>query len=94
MVCGDRTRGNSFKIKEGRFELDIRKKSFAVRMVRQWNRLPRNVVEALSLETRRARLDQALSNLTEQRMSLFFAGELDYMTYTDPFQLYIFYDSM
>ena len=63
MVCGDRTRGNSFKIKEGRFELDIRKKSFAVRMVRQWNRLPRNVVEALSLETFRVRLDPALDNL-------------------------------
>ena len=31
--------------------MDIRKKSFAVRMVRHWIQLPRDVVEALSLET-------------------------------------------
>jgi len=43
--------------------LDIRKKSLTVRVVRQWNRLPRNVVDALSLKTFKERLDQALGNL-------------------------------
>ena len=56
-------RGNSFKLKEGRFRLDIRKKFFPVRVVRPWHRFPREAVAAPSLEGFKARLDGALSNL-------------------------------
>ncbi|KFV17248.1 hypothetical protein N340_12105, partial [Tauraco erythrolophus] len=43
--------------------LDIRKKFFTLRVVRQWNRLPREVVDAPSLEVFKARLDEDLGNL-------------------------------
>ena len=62
-VCDEKTRGNGFKLKEMRFRLDIRNTSFTMRVVKHWNRLPRDVMEALSLEALKARLDQALSNL-------------------------------
>ena len=39
------------------------KKFFTMRMVRHWNRLPREAVDAPSLEVFKARLDGALSNL-------------------------------
>ncbi|KFR09259.1 hypothetical protein Y956_11933, partial [Nipponia nippon] len=54
---------NSFKLKDGRFGLDIREKFFTVRVLRHWNRLPREAVDAPSLEAFRARLDGALSIL-------------------------------
>ncbi|KFM13996.1 hypothetical protein AS27_12634, partial [Aptenodytes forsteri] len=54
---------SGFKLKEGRFRLDIRKKFFTVRVVRHCKRLPREAVDAPSLEVFKARLDVALSNL-------------------------------
>ena len=59
----DKTRGNGFRLKEGRFRLDIRKKLFALRVVRHCSRLPRQVVDTPSLAVFKARLDGALSSL-------------------------------
>ncbi|KFU93307.1 hypothetical protein M959_09004, partial [Chaetura pelagica] len=51
------------QLKEGRFRLVIRKKFFSVRMVRHWNKLPREAVDAPSLKEFRVRLDGVLRNL-------------------------------
>jgi len=45
----DRTRGNGFKLKEGRFRLHTSKKFFTVRVMKYQNRLPREAVAAPSL---------------------------------------------
>lgn len=47
-------------LKEGRFRLGVRKECFTQWVVRHWNGLPGEAVDAPSLESFRARLDGAL----------------------------------
>jgi len=70
----DRTSGSGFKLKEGKFRRTIRKKFLIMRMVKHWNRLPREETDATFLETFSFRWDRALSNLMWLKMSLLFAG--------------------
>ena len=62
-------------------------------MVRHWNRLPKEAVDAPSLEALKARLDVALGSLVWWLVTLHIAGALKLDDHCGPFQPRPFYDS-
>ena len=73
---------------------DIRRKFFTQRVVMHWNRLPKEVVDAPSLEAFRVRLDVALGSLVCWLAALHIAGGLKLDEHCGPFQPRPFYDSV
>ena len=74
--------------------MDVRRRFFTQKVVTHLNVLPREVVDAPSLEAFKARLDVALGSLVWWLATLHIAGGLKLDDLCCPFQLRPFYDSM
>jgi len=62
-VPSDKTRGNRHKPKQRKFQLNMRKNFFPLRVTEHWTRLPRGAMESPSLEIFKTRLDVVLCSL-------------------------------
>ena len=56
------TRGHSYKLLKSRVETTLRQKFFSQRIIKRWNSLPSNVVEAPSVNAFKNRLDSLMSS--------------------------------
>ena len=72
--------------------LDIRRKFFTQRVVTHWNRLPKEAVDAPSLEAFKARLDVALGSMVWWLATLQIAGRLKLDDHCGLFQPRPFYN--
>ena len=60
----DQVRGHSQKLYKRRHKLEVRKNSFAFRVVDPWNSLPEEVISAPSIKSFERRLDKFWNNQT------------------------------
>jgi len=63
VVPSDSTRGNGHKLKHRKFQLNMRKNFFPLRVMEPWHRLSREVVDSPSLEIFKTHLDAVLCSL-------------------------------
>jgi len=71
----------------------MRKTFFTMRVVKHWHRLPRDVVDAPSLETFKVRGRGSEQPDLAEDVPAYWKG-LDEMIFKGPFQPQLFYDSM